>query len=70
MNYKSSRKISFNDISPIIQYKLDKGVTALWMGDLTTDFMEKIENEVNWEKVDILFAPTILEKVEEYRVIS
>ena len=50
MNYKSSRKISFNDISPIIQYKLDKGVTALWMGDLTTDFMGKIENEVNWEK--------------------
>jgi beta-lactamase superfamily II metal-dependent hydrolase len=54
---KAAEKISFNDISPIIQYKLDKGVTALWMGDLTTDFMEKIENEVNWEKVDILFAP-------------
>ena len=27
------------------------------MGDLETDFMEKIEHEVEWPEVDILFAP-------------
>jgi hypothetical protein len=29
----------------------------MWMGDLETDFMEKIANEVSWPKVEILFAP-------------
>jgi beta-lactamase superfamily II metal-dependent hydrolase len=46
-----------NNISAIIKYKLVDGVTALWMGDLETDFMEKIKDEVNWPNVDILFAP-------------
>ena len=46
-----------NNISPIIQYRLEKGVTALWMGDLETDFMEAIKDETNLPKVDLLFAP-------------
>ena len=46
-----------NNISPIIQYRLKKGVTALWMGDLETDFMEAIKDETNLPKVDLLFAP-------------
>ena len=46
-----------NNISPIIQYSLESGVKALWMGDLETDFMENIEEAVSFEKVDILFAP-------------
>ncbi|MDA7962769.1 MAG: hypothetical protein MPK62_07190 [Alphaproteobacteria bacterium] len=46
-----------NNISPIIQYILEGGVKALWMGDLETDFMEKIENDVDLPEVDILFAP-------------
>lgn len=47
-----------NNISPIIKYKATDGVTVLWMGDLESDFLEKIENEINWPtKVDILFAP-------------
>jgi hypothetical protein len=28
----------------------------MWMGDLETDFMEKIADEVSWPKVEILFA--------------
>src|SRR6202035_5808692 len=28
----------------------------MWMGDLETDFMEKIADEIKWPKVDILFA--------------
>ena len=46
-----------NNISPIIQYFLKNGVKALWMGDLETDFMEKIEKDICFKNVDILFAP-------------
>ena len=28
-----------------------------WFGDLETDFMEKITDEISWPDVDILFAP-------------
>jgi beta-lactamase superfamily II metal-dependent hydrolase len=61
-HYKEALKVaeeggSPNNISAIIQYSLSDGVTALWMGDLETDFMEKIKDEINWPKVHILFAP-------------
>lgn len=46
-----------NNISAIIHYKLSNGVSALWMGDLETSFMEQIEDKVSWPKVGILFAP-------------
>lgn len=54
---KVENKESANDISAIIQYKLSNGITALWLGDLTTEFMEKIKNKINWGKIDLLFAP-------------
>ncbi|CEG02207.1 hypothetical protein [Bacillus sp. B-jedd] len=54
---KAKNGESPNNISCIIKYRLENGVTALWMGDLETEFMEKIKDEVNWSKVDILFAP-------------
>jgi hypothetical protein len=61
-DYKSAledaaRGLPPNNISCIIQYSLQGGVTMLWMGDLETDFMEKIEKKVAIPKVDILFAP-------------
>lgn len=46
-----------NNISPVIKYSLNNGVTALWMGDLETEFMEAIEDELDLPTVDILFAP-------------
>jgi beta-lactamase superfamily II metal-dependent hydrolase len=46
-----------NNISPIIQYSVNEGVTALWMGDLEAAFMEKIADDVDLPKVDLLFAP-------------
>ncbi len=46
-----------NNISPIIKYGLNGGVTALWMGDLETDFMEAIQDKVDLPNVDLLFAP-------------
>ena len=46
-----------NNISPIIRYNLSTGASVLWMGDLETDFMEKIEDVITPEVSDILFAP-------------
>ena len=46
-----------NNISCIIQYSLNGGATVIWMGDLETDFMEKIKDKVNLKKTNILFSP-------------
>lgn len=46
-----------NNISAIIKYRLEDGATVLWMGDLETDFMESVEDDLDLPKVDILFAP-------------
>jgi beta-lactamase superfamily II metal-dependent hydrolase len=46
-----------NNISPVIKYSLNDGVNALWMGDLESDFMETIEDDLDLPSVDILFAP-------------
>ena len=29
----------------------------MWMGDMEGDFREKIKDEVNWPRVNVLFAP-------------
>ncbi len=46
-----------NNISPIVKYSLKGGATMLWMGDLETEFMENIEDDLSLPAVDILFAP-------------
>lgn len=46
-----------NNISPIIKYELEGGVSILWMGDLETDFMENILSEITLPSIDILIAP-------------
>lgn len=46
-----------NNISPIVRYSLNGGATILWMGDLESDFMEEIMDEVTIGPADILFAP-------------
>ena len=46
-----------NNISPVVTYSLKDGVNMAWFGDLETDFMEKIKNEITWPHVDIPFAP-------------
>ena len=46
-----------NNISPVITYSLKDGVKIAWFGDLEAEFMEKIEEEITWPDVDILFAP-------------
>ncbi|MGG9963193.1 hypothetical protein [Ferruginibacter sp. SUN106] len=46
-----------NNISAIITYSLQNGITAMWMGDLETEFLISIEPELNLSQIDILFAP-------------
>lgn len=46
-----------NNISCIIKYSLEGGVTAIWMGDLEKEFMENIKDEVDLPQTNILFAP-------------
>ena len=53
----ANRGESFNNISPIFRYSLEHGVRIIWMGDMETDFQEKIIDEVQWPSIDILFAP-------------
>ncbi len=45
-----------NNISAIIEYKVG-GTNFLWMGDMETDYMNKIEELIDWVEVDVLFAP-------------
>ena len=61
-NYKEALEIaknggSPNNISPIITYSIDNKATFMWMGDMESDFQQKIKDSINWPKVDILFAP-------------
>lgn len=46
-----------NNISPAITYSLEKGVRALWLGDMENGYMVEIEDEIELSPVDILFAP-------------
>ena len=46
-----------NNISPIIRYSLENGAKVMWMGDLETDFMEKIQDAITPEPSHVLFAP-------------
>ena len=46
-----------NNISPIIRYARKGGAAVMWMGDLETDFMEKIEDAITPDSSQVLFAP-------------
>jgi beta-lactamase superfamily II metal-dependent hydrolase len=45
-----------NNISAIITYAVQDCARFMWLGDLETDYMEAIADEVDWPKVHILFA--------------
>jgi beta-lactamase superfamily II metal-dependent hydrolase len=46
-----------NNISPIIKYSINDGASFLWLGDIETDFLEKVKDEISFSHVDIVFAP-------------
>lgn len=52
----ASDGLSPNNISPIVEYS-GSSAKFIWMGDLETDFMENIADNLNLPKVKVLFAP-------------
>lgn len=54
---KAKEGKEYNNISAIIRYTIKDGASYQWMGDLETEFMEKIEEQVTWNATTILFAP-------------
>lgn len=47
---------SYNNVSAVIRYVLEDGASVMWLGDLETEFMEKITDCINLEKTTIVFA--------------
>ena len=55
--HKANNGEEFNNISPIIMYSLDNGAKVMWMGDIATAFLEEVMHDIEWKKIDVLFAP-------------
>jgi beta-lactamase superfamily II metal-dependent hydrolase len=47
---------SYNNISAVVRYSLQDGASFMWLGDLETEFMEKITDHINLEKTTVVFA--------------
>lgn len=52
---KANNGESPNNISPIIQYNC--GAKFMWMGDIESDFLNSVKDNIEFEKIHILFAP-------------
>lgn len=52
---KAKNGKSPNNISLIVQYNC--GAKFLWMGDIETEFLEKVKDEIEFEQIDVVFAP-------------
>jgi beta-lactamase superfamily II metal-dependent hydrolase len=49
--------VAFNNISLIAHYSAGNNARMLWLGDLETNFMESIEDDISLSPVHIIFAP-------------
>ena len=47
---------SYNNTSAVIRYSLQNGASVMWLGDLETNFMERITDHIKLEKTTIVFA--------------
>lgn len=48
---------AYNNLSPVFTYSIQDGASFMWMGDIETEFVEKIKDKIKWPNIDILFAP-------------
>lgn len=46
----------YNNISPVIRYSVEGGASFLWLGDLETEFMERITKHIKLPKTTVVFA--------------
>ncbi|SOC48184.1 metallo-beta-lactamase superfamily protein [Rhizobium subbaraonis] len=49
--------IAFNNISLVCRYSIEDGASFLWIGDLETEFMESIVDDIELTKTTVVFAP-------------
>lgn len=47
---------SFNNTSAVIRYSLNGGASFMWLGDLETEFMDNITEDIELEKTTVVFA--------------
>jgi len=47
---------SYNNTSAVIRYSIQDGASFLWLGDLETEFMEQIFDNIQLEKTTVVFA--------------
>lgn len=47
---------SYNNTSAVIRYQLADGASFLWLGDLETEFMENIVDDIVLKKTTVVFA--------------
>ncbi|WP_455136109.1 hypothetical protein [Thermophilibacter sp.] len=53
----SAPDASPNNISAVLRYELEKGPSFLWAGDLRTEFMDQIADDIELTKTTVVFAP-------------
>lgn len=49
--------IAFNNISLVATYEACNGANMMWLGDLKTEFMERIEHDIDLSPMHVVFAP-------------
>ncbi len=47
---------SYNNTSAVIRYGIEGGASFMWLGDLETEFMERITHDIELEKTTVVFA--------------
>ncbi|WP_018405474.1 ComEC/Rec2 family competence protein [Marinobacter gelidimuriae] len=47
---------SYNNTSAVVRYSFSGGASFLWLGDLETQFMEDIVDDIELEKTTVVFA--------------
>lgn len=46
----------YNNTSAVIRYQVESGASFMWLGDLETEFMEAIVDDIVLEKTTVVFA--------------
>lgn len=46
----------FNNTSAVVRYEITSGASFMWLGDLESEFMEKITDHIKLEKTTVVFA--------------
>jgi beta-lactamase superfamily II metal-dependent hydrolase len=46
----------YNNTSAVIRYSVEGGASFMWLGDLETEFMESIKEDIKLEKTTVIFA--------------